>query len=367
MTSKRLSQIQWINNLIFWLNNVLVFIKKNPLAFLLVFWTSNFLYDLITTAQTNQGIQDPNLAVIHFLLGTPFILVLFFFVFPSFVDRGRISRPWAFAIVIAMILAFLAIKHLIHQKLGLAPVLTDMDQLIIEQSRLLTFFAFSLVVWLFFEFILARAYNKQISLLLAKTQISHDYLSLNPHMLFNSLNNIVGKSALYSEELYHQIVSFASLLKQAYKDPSSPHTIYEELNILTNLLQLVKTAGKKTFILFTVRNFEQLEFYQIPRLVLATLLDNVFKHGLYKKKGSPAEVRLLLVPDKNQNVSLIFTTYNRINPMRNPRSSGHGIKSLLNVLKHQFGDHAFFEYEKCDDEYSTLLIISYGTFKNSTD
>jgi len=367
MARKRLNQIKWINDLIFWFNSVLVFIKKNPLAFLLVFWTINFLYDFISTAQTSKGIQDPAMAVIHFLLGTPIILALFFFVFPSFVDRGRISRPWAFAIAIAMVIAFLVIKHLIQLKLGLAPVLTDLDQLINEQSRLLRFFAFSLVVWLFFEFILARAYNKQISLVLAKTQISHDYLSLNPHMLFNSLNNIVGKSALYSDELYHQIVAFASLLKQAYKDPSSPHSIYEELNILTNLLQLVKTAEKKTFILLTVRNFEQLEYYQIPRLVLATLLDNVFKHGLYKKKGSPAEVRLLLVADKNQNVSLVFTTYNRINPMRNPRSSGHGIKSLLNVLKHQFGDLAFFECEKCDDEYSTLLIISYGQFKTSAD
>lgn len=363
MAITRFNQIKWINSPVYWTNHLLVLIKKNPLLIISGLWLFNFLYDYFISIQMDGGILDLRMPMVHFLLGTPFILLLFFKFFPALIGRGNVWM--ATSQVLGLMLFITLIKHLIQLKWGLKPVLMDYNQILVEHLRFLKFAMFALVVWLFYEYILGIASNNQIKLLLAKLRISHDHLSLSPHFILNTLNNIAGKSSVYSDELFHHVVAFSSLMKEAYKDPKKPHSIFEEVSILNNLLLCARTQKKDFFLFLDIRHSVPLEYYQLPRLVLATLLENMLKYGIYREFARPAEIRILLLPDKDRNLNLVCTTFNIINPTKTHLSSGHGLRTITEILYYQFGRTVFFESEKYKDEYSSLMIIPYGKIENS--
>jgi two-component system LytT family sensor kinase len=147
--------------------------------------------------------------------------------------------------------------------------------------------------------------KKQAELLFLKSQI-------NPHFLFNTLNNIYSLSQHQPKLVPESILRLSKILRYLlYETGSELVTVGKEIKILTDYIDLEKLRYNETVVIdfkYEIDNFAEM----IPPLMLIPLVENAFKHGVSKSKGKRfVEVKCVL-----QNRRLNFLVKNSI-PMAN--------------------------------------------------
>lgn len=347
-----------------WTNTLFSCIIYKPKHFVLTMWLAYFLYDFLTSLFLPFEIKIIT-PLVHFLFGIPLVLFLFFEFFPSCKGKKNLAIISIQLVDIILLLSFL--KYLFLYQNQLISILDRSETFLLETYRLTQFAFFTFVCWSFREFILGVKKNFEIRLMLSEIQISHDHLSLSPHFMFNALNNIAGKSLIYSDELFQHVSAFSTLMKEAYKNPHAPHFLDEELVIIDTLLFFVKKQSKKVYIQIQIEHDFPLEYFKIPRLLLATLLENILKYGEYSDSNNPAVLTIKLFQTLNGSQYLVCTSFNLIKPNNSQGHSGHGLQTLIRIINHFYKHHGFFHWIKSQDEFSTLLMIPYEKNENRID
>ncbi|MEB2782672.1 hypothetical protein U3A58_19950 [Algoriphagus sp. C2-6-M1] len=345
------------------INSLFALTIERPLVFLMGLYVGFFIFDL-TMSSFLPGSFSLYYPMLHFFLGAPFILFLFFELFPACIKKNNLS--FLFLRLIDLVILLTLAKHIFlggqpaHQILG-GPI-----GMLYETLRLLEFAFFAFMCWSFRQFAVGLQRIISVKSILFKTQVSHDHISLSPHLLFNALNNIAGKSALFSDELFHQIGALSALLQQAYKDPDDPHYLSDEVSILHILLFLAGSNKKRFSVLLHIEHELPLEYFKIPRLTLGTLMENILKYGVLDDPDNPAEMNISVKRDLTGNAKLTCTTSNLIHPIKAGFSSSHGLSTLENVINHNFQNRAIFEWGQNLNEFSTLMILPYGKIETGT-
>jgi sensor histidine kinase YesM len=133
--------------------------------------------------------------------------------------------------------------------------------------------------------------NLRLENSLKEAQLSSLSNQLNPHFLFNSLNNIrfmIHENADQADDL---ITSLSQVLR--YSLESSQHEklpLHKELDIIHRYVEIVAIQFESRF-RFTMDIPEQLYDYLIPPMLLQMLIENAVKHGVEQmEQGSSVEV-----------------------------------------------------------------------------
>ena len=110
---------------------------------------------------------------------------------------------------------------------------------------------------------------------------------LNPHFLFNTINNLYALSLLNPEKSLEVIYKIKQVLK--YIIDKSQHELVEfsdEIILVENYILLEKLRyGKRLKVKFTKEG--NLQQQKIPPMVLFFLVENCFKHGSSPDTGAP--------------------------------------------------------------------------------
>lgn len=228
---------------------------------------------------------------------------------------------------------------------------------------------FALLWWGLREFFCSLQHNFNTELKLIKAQANLDQIKLSPHLLFNSLNNIAGRSSLFSNELFNQVSAFSALLQEAYKKQDVPHFLPDEIAILNHILDLIGYQTERSCIHLHIEHEQDkpLECFKIPRFILGTLMENIIKYGIIDSQEHPAEMNIAIKTDENGDTLLICSTYNLIHPVKKWLSTGHGLVAIKNIIKDAFGPDFIFDWVQNQNEFKTLMMLNYGCIKNSTD
>ncbi|MDR0429438.1 MAG: sensor histidine kinase [Tannerellaceae bacterium] len=150
---------------------------------------------------------------------------------------------------------------------------------------------------------------------------------LNPHFLFNTLNNIYSLIAISPEQAQEAVHDLSRLLRYVLYESSVPLvTVGKELDFLHNYIELMRIrlpghAGIKTGIQTT--SPETL----IAPLLFITLIENAFKHGVSNNK--PSFIHIEVTSDSSQITCSISNSYF---PKDDNDKSGSGI-GLVNLHK----------------------------------
>ena len=123
---------------------------------------------------------------------------------------------------------------------------------------------------------------------------------LNPHFLFNSLNNIYGLMVSRRPETQTAIAQLQSLLKQSFDETAGDKVpLLTEVEYLKNYINLEKIRHDQNVEI----NFEVVEKslgnYTIAPRVLLPFVENAFKHGLHDNLDH-AKIQLSLAIKNNQ-------------------------------------------------------------------
>lgn len=189
--------------------------------------------------------------------------------------------------------------------------------------------------------------NNELSLL--KSQV-------NPHFLFNSLNNLYGLVLKNKNEIAAQnILSLSELMRYILESSTKKEVpITEEINFIKNYLSLEKIRlDKELDIKFetSISNNHIL----IPPLLLIPMIENAFKHGVeHHTQEGFAHFSLSL-----QENELFFEATNSISKLKTEekQKSGKGLINLQKRLHILYPNKHSLNVDKKDHLYSIVLNI----------
>ena len=155
---------------------------------------------------------------------------------------------------------------------------------------------------------------------------------INPHFLFNTLNNISSLAQIDGDETQEAIMQLSDLLRYAMYETNKPKVRLDgEVEFMRNYINLMKlrcnemTEVNAQFIMHNA----QLE---VAPLLFISLIENAFKHGMNSNAPAIIDIRL-----EQQDDTLVFNCDNTNNPKPTKDRSGSGIgldntRRRLNLL-----------------------------------
>jgi two-component system, LytTR family, sensor kinase len=175
----------------------------------------------------------------------------------------------------------------------------------------------------------ARLEKKQAELLFLKSQI-------NPHFLFNTLNNIYSLSQYQPHLVSESVIRLSKILRYLLYDASHEFiAIDKELKILTDYIDLEKLRYNETVTIEFHSDIDDLTT-MIPPLLLIPLVENAFKHGVSTSRGT----RFVNVTCSLKQKKLNFVVKNSIPAVGYEQSTDNiGLSNLrrrLNLLYKDF-------------------------------
>ncbi|MEH8018385.1 histidine kinase [Rheinheimera muenzenbergensis] len=161
---------------------------------------------------------------------------------------------------------------------------------------------------------------------------------VNPHFLFNTLNNLYALTLANSAQAPAMVMQLANLLRYTVYDGQAPRvTLAQEVQYLQDFLALqsIRSADKCQLSLTWP---EQAERWQIAPLLLIIVLENAFKHGVEpSQSGCHVELSLTV-----ENGWLHLHCSNSVPDNIRQTAAGVGLENLRRRLSLLYaGKHSF--------------------------
>jgi len=185
---------------------------------------------------------------------------------------------------------------------------------------------------------------------------------LNPHFLYNTLNNIDALIWIDQERASSAVTNLSSLMRyMTYSARQEKVTLAEEVRALRQLceLQRLRMSGPEALIL-DVPDEASLHV-EIAPLLLLPLAENCFKHCGATNEPNAISIRLAMLEGK-----LLFQTDNNLPAEVSNASTGSGISSAhgvgLTVLRRRlellYSHRYSFTAQREGDRFRTSLSVS---------
>ncbi|MDQ0641601.1 LytS/YehU family sensor histidine kinase [Pedobacter sp. W3I1] len=205
--------------------------------------------------------------------------------------------------------------------------------------------------------------NKQLRLttqrfLQAEAEKAHAELSflkaqVNPHFLFNTLNNIYTLAIIKDENTAPSIMKLSNIMRYITDEAGCDFvSLQSEVDCITNFIALQKLRlTKKTDLNYELTgNFEN---KKIAPLILMAFVENVFKYGISNHKSNSLTIKINV-----QNSSINFYCQNTIyRDKKNTERTGIGIENTKQRLRYIYGDKHILNIKDNDGLFTVNLAI----------
>lgn len=162
---------------------------------------------------------------------------------------------------------------------------------------------------------------------------------INPHFIFNALNSIRALVDINPERARSAITQLSNILRSSmHADKQETSSLENELSIVKDYLALEHIRFEERLqVVYNIQD-ETLD-YQIPQMMLQTLVENAIKHGISRQvKGGVVKIVSRI---NNGFHELIIDNTGKLNEAPNPL--GFGVSSTHERLKILYGAKAAFD------------------------
>jgi len=307
---------------------------KKEIAIHLIFWLIWAHYSIIVTENNVLKIGKMHL---FYVTGIAVYIVTFYvnylFVLP------RVFKPFSWRKVIpgflVMFLFYSFLRYLTEEVIalrwagvqnytpgtGIAYYLYD--NLFYSSKPIIL----STVLWSVIFLIRTLEYNKLILEENKNTEIKFLKAQINPHFIFNTLNNIYSMVYFKTEESLPAIEKLSQIMRFTTYESQKEHIkLSDEIAYIEAYIELEQLRHKEnTFVTLAVAcENEQIE---IPPYILSPLVENALKHGT-ASAASPIDIDL-----KTDSRKLVFKVANEIGKQQKDKLGGIGLDNLRKRLE----------------------------------
>jgi len=191
---------------------------------------------------------------------------------------------------------------------------------------------------------------------------------MNPHFLFNTLNNIYSSVYFKDEKALDQIADLSEIMQYTlYATRDSLVRVEQELQFLEHYICLEKNRFNENNITIQFDfNYENMEGFKIAPLLLFPFVENAFKYGpsLNKKNGSlyaTAEMKNgslhFFIENNKSKPSFHFSSKEKVILKNQPVIGGIGVASTARRLSLLYKDKHELIINDNPGSYSVFLKI----------
>ncbi len=303
-----------------------------------LFWVCYFLFEWLNTG---AAMNDFERSFCSILMNLPLIMIAaywhLYFTIRRFLLKGRLVS-FTFSLTGGILLFGIVRRYIFYYWLyphyypaGTSAPLFYWPKIFHESMQL------HLVVSLFVAVDLVRRalYQQQINDRYKQEKLEAEYRLLHsqvqPHFLFNTLNNLVSVSLHQAERMPDLLHRLAGLLSyQLHESNQKTVPISKEIEYLKDYIALEKIRyGERLDVQTNFNEWKDQSDVRIPPMLLLPFVENAFKHGASRSEDhSWIQIRLQL-----QNDRLSFTVENSVPEEGEPvASTGLGLSNLRKRL-----------------------------------
>ena len=180
---------------------------------------------------------------------------------------------------------------------------------------------------------------------------------INPHFLFNTLNNIYALSKNQSKDTPEMILKLSEILDYTiYECKNDKVPIKREWELIENYADLQALRHHNQLTILLHQDIEN-EEGKIAPLILISLVENAFKHGL-KDKRQGATINISLIEKSGK---IIFDIYNTCSNQELESRKGIGLQNINRQLELQYPNQYAIEVDNQKNSYRVTLKIALKT------
>ncbi|WP_129714260.1 sensor histidine kinase [Pedobacter sp. SYP-B3415] len=175
---------------------------------------------------------------------------------------------------------------------------------------------------------------------------------LNPHFLFNSLNNIYSLAYQKSDRTADAIMKLSEIMRyMIYESNDSSVALSKEVDYLKSYIELQKLRFKdKAFVELNLNG--EIDGQKIVPLILISFVENAFKHGVANDPSDPIRINLIA----NQRI-LHFSITNRKSAANKDRMGGVGLNNVERRLQLLYPERYKLNIVNSETHYTSELML----------
>lgn len=176
---------------------------------------------------------------------------------------------------------------------------------------------------------------------------------INPHFMFNSLNNIRGLMLEDVEKSREMLTKLSEILRYSLtKNNINAILVREELEVVDNYIDLSKIQFEDRLEFLKNIDSNVLDL-QIPPMIIQLLIENAIKHGISNLKNGGT----IILNIKKEGEVLVIEVKNTGRLQISQDSTQLGLKNIEQRLKLLYGDKASFILKEISDEVVAHIKI----------
>ena len=185
---------------------------------------------------------------------------------------------------------------------------------------------------------------------------------LNPHFLFNVLNNIYSMAIQNNQkEIAEGIENLSGIMRyMTYDSTSEEVPLSEDLRLLRNyidLMQLNFDSIDDSFVSFNIIGNPKGHF--ITPTILLPLVENAFKHGMRPSEKCLVNIKME-INDQRLELYIKNTLFNQ-SAKSNQNEEGIGLLNVKKILNIKYPNSHVLKLKTTDDYFLTYLEIMLGS------
>lgn len=346
--------------------------RKNlrTIAWHLFFWVIYVLYENIGTliAGINTGFVAST---------TPFIInAANFYLFwgcYQFLDRKIENKTLRIAAIVTSALAMIVIT--VYLKIGLAMVLQhqsysvagNSERFVAMSARAIYFGSLGAAYGLFKQILLkereaAQHRLEKVKLLQQQEKLEKQALQaelnviksqINPHFVFNTLGFLYGETYKKLPEVGETIITLSNIMRHALtKNEDGFSSLESELGYIKDFIKIHAARSPNFFLSVNIDRITRP--YKIVSLVLITLIENMFKHGIFNQNTKKATLNITINDGLLHFYSLNYKGGNSMNKIE---SNGIGLNYIKERLTEEYGQNFELLINETHNSYECKLVM----------
>lgn len=187
----------------------------------------------------------------------------------------------------------------------------------------------------------------------AKSELMLLKSQINPHFIFNTLNNIDSLIITNPQKASESIIKLSEIMRYVTYEINADYvSVEQEINYLISYIELNRLRFGNDFIEFNT-NIE-INSKLIAPLLFIPLVENAIKHG-YKNCPNPGIIINLEVGEK-----IYFSVKNYVSPDYNnmPKKPGIGISNLIKRLQYLYPKSYDLTFDHSNNQYVAILCLN---------
>ncbi|MFT3980074.1 MAG: sensor histidine kinase [Ferruginibacter sp.] len=271
--------------------------KRYSVAIHLIVWILLLVIPYVTTDQVFNALgpsADKKYLLLSVVLSSALLTIFYFnyfFLIPRFLLAKKLWQYFFFlllAILVVVVLSGLIFYYSDFNPDSLSktnPVIEKIIPVILVNAILLWLLAIlSSILW--------TTYNrlKQTESEKLSAQIASLKSQINPHFLFNTLNNIYATAMDSSPRAADMVDKLSEMMRYTMKDTQQDFVwLEDEINYISNYIELQKIRLDKT-VRLEYNSPEQIPALHIAPMLLIPFIENAFKHGVNPEQKSSIRI-----------------------------------------------------------------------------